>query len=361
MIKSGRYIVWFVSIQILFGVFFVGSTPADNAKKADNSPSAYAGSPACRECHSEIYDLYIESGHAHMLKKVVNSTAPTYPNTMVKPPPGTTWKDISYVVGGHGWRAEFLDRKGYFITGDSAAYFVETQKHEPFKTGQKHFGYSFCPQCHTTGHRRDTTNKLPGVSGTWAEAGIGCELCHGPADNHISAANDDNDDETRLAVNTDITGGFCDRCHTNAGVKAKEGFLVPAQYDELGLGEHEDLECVDCHDPHKSAKYDKTAIIQECTESCHKETTVRLTEHSCRDCHMPYIVKMAVKKNKYTADMRSHIFAIETDTTEKMFETPAGNWQTEVESGITLDYACLGCHPSKSLAWAAEKIAGIHD
>ena len=47
-----------------------------------------------------------------------------------------------------------------------------------------------CFRCHTTGAQpQDPDNPLsqdgrPGIHGTWAEAGIQCEVCHGPGSNH---------------------------------------------------------------------------------------------------------------------------------------------------------------------------------
>ena len=57
-----------------------------------------------------------------IMSKVVDGKAPTYPNSKVpKPPEGFAWEDISYVIGGFGWKALFTDKDGYIITGPPGA------------------------------------------------------------------------------------------------------------------------------------------------------------------------------------------------------------------------------------------------
>ena len=55
--------------------------------------------------------------------------------------------------------------------------------------GTKPYLYS-CYKCHTTGASPTKTppfDPYPGIEGSWAEAGVGCEGCHGPASDHVGS------------------------------------------------------------------------------------------------------------------------------------------------------------------------------
>ncbi|MFN2123285.1 MAG: hypothetical protein ACK2UP_07275, partial [Candidatus Promineifilaceae bacterium] len=85
-------------------------------------PPEYVGSEACGQCHEDTYEVFMDSGHPHNLTKVENGEAPTYPFTQLEnPPDGYTWDDISYVIGGYYWRANFVDQDGLVVTGDQDA------------------------------------------------------------------------------------------------------------------------------------------------------------------------------------------------------------------------------------------------
>ncbi len=73
----------------------------------------YTGSESCQECHEAKYETFMESGHPYKLNKVVDSQPPEYPFSEVpNPPEGYTWDDITYVIGGYGWKARFIDKDG---------------------------------------------------------------------------------------------------------------------------------------------------------------------------------------------------------------------------------------------------------
>ena len=60
------------------------------------------------------------------MTKIENGAPRTFPYDSVTggltdPPEGYTWDDISYVNGGYGWKARFIDQRGYIITGDQDA------------------------------------------------------------------------------------------------------------------------------------------------------------------------------------------------------------------------------------------------
>ena len=77
---------------------------------------------------------------------------------------------------------------------------------------------------------------------------------------------------------------------------------------------------------------------------------------------MPKMSKSAIKVNKYTGDVRSHIFKIDTNPKAKAFATveKKGKKSKYAAGIVTLEYACLGCHLGRDVNWAAENAKKIH-
>ena len=87
-------------------------------KAASAGVPQYVGRQTCSECHAEINEVFMKSGHPWKLNKVVDGQPPSYPFTEVpEVPEGYTWDDITYVIGGYNWKARFIGTDGYIITG----------------------------------------------------------------------------------------------------------------------------------------------------------------------------------------------------------------------------------------------------
>ena len=59
---------------------------------------------------------------------------------------------------------------------------------------------------------------------------------------------------------------------------------------------------------------------------------------------------------KFKADIKTHLFKINTDVNAKMFDN-AGNF---ANGYVTLEWSCLNCHNDKDKAWAGQYAKGIH-
>lgn len=318
--------------------------------------AGYAGSQICASCHNEIAAAFTRSGHPYILSPVVEGQPPDYPGREVPAPPeGYTWEEISYVVGGYGWKALFLDSQGYLITGNSpdspAQYNLENERlfldaeWAPYHPGEGGLAYT-CGGCHTTGYAPEgNQDDLPGISGTWAEAGVQCEACHGPGSLHAQ-----NPRAVQMEIETEAAA--CQRCHLEGPPgEVNETFVL--HHDEYGgmfQGKHQVLDCVICHDPHSgAARLDRSgeqAVGATCTE-CHFEAAQfqKVATHlrnriSCASCHMPYLIENAQGlEDQFTADLRTHQVAI----------NPYRFEQSDPEQGtfspqITLNSACRQCH-----------------
>jgi hypothetical protein len=63
---------------------------------------------------------------------------------------------------------------------------------------------------------------------------------------------------------------------------------------------------------------------------------------------MPPAAKSAVALGKYEGDIKSHLMNINIDPNAKMF-TDDGKF---AKGYLTLEYACLYCHPAQTKQWA---------
>ena len=349
--------------------------------EAATASQTYVGSERCGSCHEDQYAKFTLSGHPYKLTKIEGGEPPTFPYDAVtggvtEPPEGYTWNDISYVIGGYGWKARFIDQNGFIITGDadSATQYnfaneeVGTDAHwAPYHAGEEK-PYD-CGACHTTGYSPDGhQDSLEGIIGAWAAPGIQCEACHGPGSLHA-------EDPAGIRMVLDRSSQLCGECHVRgnpAQIDAADGFVRHhEQYEELFNSTHFAIGCVACHDPHASTLFadpeinPASGIRQEC-DTCHWQNKFQNNRlHlgvSCTDCHMPPMAKSAVGDvEKYTGDIKSHLFSINPDPEAPQF-TEDGAFAMPY---ITLFYACMQCHNGdqasvKDSETLANMAAGYH-
>lgn len=327
--------------------------------------AGYVGSKTCFKCHPGIYNDFVVSGHSYKLRRAEDAMKMPIPL-----PPGYSWDDISYVIGGKHKKARFIDQNGYIITAAKDGSELKTQYNmENGKWGFYHKGekkpYN-CGRCHTTGYQKEgNQDGKEGLIGTWAAPGVHCEACHGPAGEHIKS--EQAAKENKLITNT--SSDLCGQCHIRGDknkIPASGGFIRHhEQYNELLTGPHvedNDVSCVTCHDPHKMARLE-TGIRKNCG-TCHEDVKAGLakTPHGevgigCVDCHMPRITKSAIKFSDTEGDIRTHIFSINTDPKAKMFSEDG---KFAVGGYVTMDFTCLNCHKNKDLQWAGKYAKNIH-
>ncbi len=332
-----------------------GPAGADGKNGEDGvsyTPPVYVGAVTCKECHAEIYQSFMKTGHPYKLNKVIDGKAPAYPFSKVpKPPAGYQWSDISYVIGGYGWKARFIDKEGYIITGDANAKTQYNLYNEDLKLGNDWVAYHAgekipydCGACHTTGYSpAGHQDNLPGLVGTWAEPGIQCEACHGPGGNHVN-------NPQLIAMKVDRDAEACGKCHSRGDVTkidAQNGFIQHhEQYEELFGSKKRVMDCVNCHDPHQPTKYAEGLGVKTPCENCHSEQAefqkIKYIRHGgdCVNCHMPRVTQSAVADPaRHTGDMRTHLMAINPLATSQFDKE--GKF---AQPYISLEFACKGCH-----------------
>ncbi len=321
-------------------------------------PPEYVGSEACAQCHEDTYEVFIGSGHPHILTKVENGEPTVYPFTEVpSPPDGYAWDDISYVIGGYNWKASFIDQEGFIITGDQNATTQFNLANDELDLGDEwvpyHAGEEIpydCGTCHTTGYSTDgQQDGLAGMIGTFASGGIQCEACHGPGSLHVN-----NPQSFKLQIDRDSES--CKACHApdrTEPIFGSEGFIVHQDmYQDLFPGKHAVIDCVLCHDPHAGVVQLRQADEQTTRtlcEDCHF-TEARYDSGEvhdrirvdCVSCHMPQLIKSAAgSPEQYTADIRTHQVAIDPDLVQQFTDSDEGIVSAPQ---LSLEFACRDCH-----------------
>jgi hypothetical protein len=334
--------------------------PAGAAGAPGPTGATYVGSTTCGACHSALYEVFKKTGHAWALNKITDGRPPQYPFTDVNnPPQGWKWDDVAYVIGGYNWQARFIDKNGYIITDKPGATVSDTAYLNQYNFANSLLGKSAewvqylsgetklkddCNACHTTGYRPDgQQDKMEGVVGTWAEAGVGCEACHGPGSLHVS-------NPYGIALKIDRSAELCGRCHQSGEVtqvQAMGGFIDQrAQYNELLQSKHITLNCALCHDPHQGVvqlrQAKKPTTRTQCVNCHYKEGEYQKNaQHvqisiDCIDCHMPRIEMNATGDlARFTGDTRAHLMAIDPLQARQF----SRDGQTSL-SDVSLDFAC---------------------
>ena len=323
----------------------------------------YVGSEKCFECHAEQYNKWQASGHPWKLRKAEKAKYSKLPL-----PPGYTWDDISYVIGGATKKSRYIDKNGYIITAakdgseaktqynleDGSWSFYNKGKKKPYK----------CGPCHMTAYSPEgNQDGMEGMIGTWAEDGISCEECHGPGEEHLA-------NPVKETIKIDRSQDACGKCHQRGGLgpepPAKGGFIRHhEQINELKAGAHGDLSCIDCHNPHERAILVDKNICADCHEeiaASYAETRHGKQGTACFECHFPKASKSAISVATYTGDVRTHIVKINTDPDANMFKEieEDGKKTTFAKGFVTVEYTCLSCHASRDKAWASENATNYH-
>lgn len=369
-----------------------------NLGDQSNAAARFVGSSACRNCHADVAALHELHGHAHPLTPT-SGGPPAFPSASAAraavpdPPPGFSWADVAYVIGGYTHAALFVDQSGYILTSGTAG--VDTQWNLAFPPGGRSpafapydadataprpFDYS-CFVCHTTGPQPPDPaaprfqDSRPGLAGTWHEPGVQCEACHGPGSNHFKISGD------RVVIQTDRVfvdadgAQTCNTCHsgafgdTSGRIPARDGFVASqAQYAELlASGGHSTFACTICHDPHRSVAYDRGNAIRNDCGACHSlqnmaghaGKVLRRADYTetvtCVSCHMPLATLSAsaadpaiVGPAARVADVRTHIFRINTNPLDFSFFISSDGSEVRRDpqgrAAVTVDYVCLRCH-----------------
>lgn len=190
-----------------------------------------------------------------------------------------------------------------------------------------------CLFCHASQIRavKGTENRYEAMP--FAQAGIGCESCHGPGSEHIKGKSEMINPGKLEAARRD---SVCAQCHLSGEARINQpgkdaGMFRPGDrladyvldyiYDggfnyaykaishvealaqsrcKLAAGDR--MSCLSCHDPHSlPPPEEKAAYFREKCLACHlqQEVSVKLKRHfdaqqDCRGCHMPAMPGLSI-------------------------------------------------------------------
>lgn len=360
-------------ISILALTSLVFAISLTSCKKDDEvilpSSKTFVGSDKCATCHGAIHETFIESGHPYKIVKVENGQQPNIPfMPTAMTPAGYTWNDLSYTIGGYGWKMRFIDNNGFVITAIDGSQWNPTNNSQSIYNSSTPNGTEkyTCGGCHTTGWKSVAEgglpqDGLPGMDGQFFKGGIQCEGCHGEGNVHIAAIEANVSVPSGLNVVTNRTNELCAKCHYRRWNKGDfkqsvsgDWEMHRCQVEQLSTNAHNSLTCIGCHDPHASTRKDNVAKgngirADKTCVNCHtdqnKFSPSMHYSATCINCHMPRAVKNAIKYTKYMADAPNHNFKINTSETDTYITTDAdGSWANLNGKGTTLDYVCYQCH-----------------
>ena len=263
---------------------------------APPASTQYLGAQSCRPCHAKQFAAHAASGHALALSR----QAPAHASGVA---PRADW---AFGSGTHAvtWVSR-LDDSHYLEHGRS--WFRSTRTLGPTPGHDNPNGLKYrifepeakilrCFSCHSTGLPRvDAANRIEP-----AEAGVNCEVCHGPGTAHVQSGGAKYRIENPARYRATAINDQCGACHRKPGAMgAAPKWEDPwnARHQPLYLAESrcfqeskEQLSCLTCHDPHAKLARDSKhydAVCRNCHQAVrHKSVTAKA---SCVSCHMPTV------------------------------------------------------------------------
>jgi tetratricopeptide (TPR) repeat protein len=423
-------------------VVVAGAAAVSHAAETDARPAApepYAGSASCRQCHETFYQLWAPSHHGLAMQPYTfafaqaNLTVPEGPVKIGKNeyiaclgkeegwvvergPDSKGTPNASFRVGDPEKRLRIAHVMGgknvyYFLTPLDrgrlqtlpVAYDVQARKwFDTAASGVRHFPgaaadtpvrwtdpmYTFntsCYGCHVSQLSTNYDLKTDTYHTTWAEPGINCEACHGPAQEHVrvcQAAPAGQVPQDLKIIRTkpftaEQTNSMCGSCHAklspvSASFKPGDRFFDrfdlttlehPDFYpDGRDLGENYTmtswrmspcaksgkLDCRHCHTSSGRYRFAGDEKPNAACLPCHQDKVDNAPAHThhqadstgnrCIACHMPM--------TEFARMARSdHSMRPPTPATTLQFKSPN---------------ACNLCHKDKDPAWADRQVRQWH-
>lgn len=419
-----------VVLAVCMGVWLVyrALNPSSQTPSPLSSPGDIAGSASCRPCHEEFYELWASSNHGLAMQPYTAQFAgenltPCQRDIQIgdytyrafidegegfffeKNPGGEKRLEIAHVLGGKNvfyfltpterGRLQTLPLaydvrlKDWFDTTASAVrHFPTAEIDEAVHWTDPLYTFNTsCYGCHVSQLTRNYNIETDTYRTTWAEPGINCETCHGPAREHVrkyQEAKEDGSEPEELGListrtfSAEQTNSMCNSCHAKtspitASFKPGEKYfdhfdLVtlenPDFYpDGRDLGENYTmtgwrmspcvksgkLDCMHCHTSSGRYRFRDSQNPNAACLPCHKDRVENATAHthheadsagnSCVACHMPM--------TRFARMSRSdHSMRPPTPATTLQFMSPN---------------ACNICHEDKDAVWADRYVRQWHD
>jgi tetratricopeptide (TPR) repeat protein len=395
---------------------------AVSAPAGRDAAPALAGTQSCRKCHERFYTLWSTSHHGTAMQAV---TADFVREKLTPPTADVTVRGVSYRAVLDDGKAPYVRARGpggegrhpivHAMGGKNVYYFLtplergrlqvlpvayDVHKRAWYDTaasGMRHFEgvreqevhwtdreFTFNTSCHGCHVSQMATNfdlASDTYRTTWAEPGINCETCHGPASRHVALMDARNPGDAlpedvglvKLGAGATVAqnNAACASCHAKATFLTAAFAPGESFFDHFGLVtlEHPDyypdgrdlgenytqtswlmsacakggeLSCLHCHTSSGRNRFAAPGAANQACLPCHKPLVDDPTAHSrhaagtkgneCVSCHMP--------TTRFAAMSRSdHSMRPPAPAASLRFKSPN---------------ACNLCHAEKDAAWADE-------
>ena len=384
----------------------------------------FSGSKSCRDCHEKFYELWSTSHHGLAMQPYTPALAAAKlaPQTgdvtigkdryraeigeregwvRQQGPGGEKKYPIQHVLGGKNvyYFLTPLDRgrlqvlplaydvhkKAWFDVASSGVRHFPDRRDEALHWTDRMFTFNTtCFNCHVSQLRTNYDLAADTYRTTWAEPGISCESCHGPAGEHIRTMEAGGTGKTSAEIKIIRTKEFtpaqmndmCATCHAKL-VPMSTSFLPGQKFfdhfdliclehadfypDGRDLGENYTftswlmspcatagkLDCNHCHTPSGRMRFEGKESNRQCLP-CHAEQVEKAAEHSrheagtkgseCVACHLPMTRFAAMNRSDHSMLPPSPAATI-------AFKSPN---------------ACNACHDDKDAKWSDEWVRKWH-
>lgn len=386
---------------------------------AATTAAGFVGSKSCRDCHAKFYHLWSTSRHglamqpysAEFAGKELTAAgdAVTIGKRRFRPelgpgegrvresgPAGEKTYPIAHVLGGKNayyfltpferGRLQVLPiaydvmKKSWYDTAASGVRHFPDRHDEALDWTDRMFTFNTtCFDCHVSELATNYDLATDTYHTTWAEPGISCESCHGPAREHVRVMESgdvagNTSEDIKIIRTKEFTtaqmNDMCATCHAkliplSTAFQPRDEFfdhfdLITIDHadfypDGRDLGENYThtswmtsacaasgrLDCNHCHTASGRSRFPGEASDQSCLP-CHEQHLEKAEAHGhhvkgsagnrCVACHMP--------TTRFAAMGRTdHSMRPPTPVTTKAFQSPN---------------ACNLCHADKDAAWADE-------
>ena len=380
----------FLGGSLLCGVLLTVS--GCNGKKQEPSaadvirgePKVFVGHQKCAECHFEITEKHLQTGHAHTFRmtaeseiaellcgKTLDVSEPYEPYhytcdqlglaVEVKEFPGRLFP-IQFALGSAEHATTFftlmpdaqgktrgIEHRMTYYSSDGEFDVTLGQQNLTPQRSAEYFGRVFdaettqrCIACHTT------TARLVNGQVENLRPGVHCEKCHGPGSQHVAAAESDLVPLAKSLIEYDWSHRdeimMCGRCHRvpdeidEDRLKRYPRSLV--RFQPVGLLKSRcftesggQLSCSTCHPPHQSAgtatPAEQIASCLNCHSNAEQTHCPVSPQTDCIRCHLPPITLVR------DIQFHDHWIRVRTGETDSEKENDAenGHQLTDSSSG----------------------------
>ena len=386
------------------------------AAVAAGPAASYVGSSSCRECHEKFYKLWATSFHGLAMQPYTTQLAQTQltpqladivagprrfradlATGMVIESTATnqTRYPIVQTMGGknvfyfltpleRGWLqvlpvAYDVRRKEWFDTTASAMRHFGDRRDEALYWKERPLTFNTsCFGCHVSQLSKNYDLQADSYQTTWAEPGINCETCHGPASEHARLfrqrpAGQPTPADLKLILPRQQTleqrNATCAPCHAKMSPVTVNFSPGERYFDHFDLTSFESadfypdgrdlgenytytqwrlspcvksgqLDCIHCHTSSGRYRFHEAAKANDACRPCHEERVRNATAHThhkadsagnqCIACHMPMTEFARMRRS-------DHSMRPPTPATTLAYQSPN---------------ACNLCHTNQTAAWA---------